>query len=212
MGCSDIDVWIKLGGLLCVFFGVIALIVPASLVIQSYNTEYTATICSSNISKTRVKNTAVGTWYATADTTEAATGYHIRLVFPAFPGRQALVGETETAANAWISRISAGSPTATFDCLVVETPQPGKTVTGISSRQTDKLVGWIIAMVCSVIFIIVLVVLCFWFCREWCCARMHTAQTDLTARTSSPAVSKTTTARDLYRKKPILDMNKSSDA
>jgi len=167
---GNIEVWLKIVGFGILLFGGIALIIPAVLVIDSYNIDYTTTTCSSNITNTLVKNTIVGTWYASADTVEATTGHRIRLVFPAYPGRQVLVAVSETAANAWISRISAGSPTATFTCLVAEQPQPGKTVTGISSRQTDRLIGWIIALICSVICLIVLIVLCCYLWDGCCCA------------------------------------------
>jgi len=170
MGCSDIEVWCKTVAIGALLIGGIALIIPAGLVIRSYNIDYITTRCSSNITNTIVKNTIFGTWYASADTFEPATGYRIRLVFPAFPGRQALVAVSETAANAWVSRISAGSPTATFTCLVVEQPQPGKTVTGISSRQADRLIGWIIAMICSVLCFTVLVAIFCYLCDGCCCA------------------------------------------
>jgi hypothetical protein len=175
---DDIDGWAKIGGVFCAVLCIVALIVPSTLVVISYNTEYEKTTCSSNITQVRVQSThVIGYLYATVITTETGTGFPIRLWYPAFPHRQNLVGDKEQAVNAWISRISSGSPTATFPCLVENKPQSGVVTTGISSRQPDKLIGWIFAMIAAIVMIIVMLLAIGWLCSDfladavrWCAA------------------------------------------
>lgn len=165
---DDTDRWVTIGGVFFALLCIVALIVPSTLVVISYNTDYSRTTCSSNITRVQVQSThVIGYWYATVITTETGTGFPIRLWYPAFPHLQNLVGDKEQAVNAWISRISSGSPTATFPCLVEGKPQLGVVTTGISSRQPDKLIGWIFAMIISIIVIIALLLLAGWLCSDW---------------------------------------------
>jgi hypothetical protein len=148
-------------------FAAIALIVPASLIVASYNTDYIPAICSSNITSSRITNNMNG-WRAVADTTEAGTGYHIRLSYPAFQGLEVLVGSSERAVSAWIARISAGSPTASFTCLVRHLPSNDTTAEGISERQLTVLAGWIVAMVFSSLIMLSLMLIFCCYCAAPC--------------------------------------------
>jgi len=136
--------------------GLSGLMVPAVMVIreQRRTAQFIPTECSSNII-----NIVSREFSASVLTTEAGTGHLVRLVYPPLPGIKLPFRHynKDWGLSAWLARISAGSPRATFRCLVDRRPSGDRVAVGITN--VAQVAEWYVAAVVAGIAILLLVMI-----------------------------------------------------
>jgi hypothetical protein len=138
--------------------GLAYFIVPSINTIRARaeTTNFVRTVCSSNI--TDVHYTSTGDYArATVMTVQIGTNHPIRLWFPPIPGHpKYFIGAPEKKdVVAWITRVAAGSPTATFPCLIRDTNTT--VLDGITEIWRVPSDAYVLAVVCGCLAILSIV-------------------------------------------------------
>jgi hypothetical protein len=139
----------------CLIAGGIAFVtVPAAMVVAAYRetTRYDRGVCSSAIANVRRQPAGIGAWTVSVLTRETSTNTTVKLIYPPVPGVDTLVAVRSTDISVWLAGVSAGAPTATFDCFVQRSAANETTPIAISERYAF-IGGWYAALFFGALFL-----------------------------------------------------------